>query len=157
MAHRISYAKRGKTKGVGRQVKKSISGNTVPLFIRQGVSRAINKIIEREDVGVYVLADRLGTTANQLYRWLQMRSTPSLSWMIRILRRYPYAGQFLGWNIIIGEGTHDNSTDGLRSEGTGEEGSNICRSDMADPTEGSELGTDNDTETKGDEQCKAKK
>jgi len=157
MVYRKPYMKRGKSKGIGRQVSKSISGNTVPLFIRQGVSRAINRIIEREDVGVYILADRLGTTANQLYRWMQMRSTPSLSWMIRILRRYPYAGQFLGWNIIIGEGKHDNSTDGLRSEGTGEEGNHICRSDMADPAKCSELGTDNDTETKGDEQCKAKK
>jgi len=84
-----------------------------PDYIKRGVSRAIKAILRKEKLGTYALAQKLGTTGPMVYQWRAERTMPSLAWMVRILRRYPYAAKYLNWNVVRIDGLHDSKADNL--------------------------------------------
>ena len=102
----------------GRLSKFKTPSEHTPLYIRVGIGNAIKAILRKEEIGPYVLADRLGCTSTQIYRWKNGMCAPSLAWMIRILRRFPYAGRYLNWNVIRIEGKHDAKADLLGEDST---------------------------------------
>lgn len=118
-----------------------------PMYIRWGFARAIRKIMAREKLGPYLLADKLGTNSTQIYRWLAFKTAPSLTWAIRVLRRYPYAGQYLDWNVVRPEGVeHDSKIDMLGPDNPG--GFAHANADaLEEASDGAGLGDKQDSKT----------